>query len=285
MKQLLLISLGISSAFLGGNVVMAQETEDFDTLFNQCFNTPGEAGIEICDRALEIDAENRTLWTNRGVKFKNMGNAEEALESFDRAIAVDEDYSLAHYNRCAVLLNQLQQYEAAIAACDRALAGDDAWGDQSNSTWAWNNQGVALNRLGRHDEALEAYDRALEIDPSYAKAWSNRATALIDLERYEEAVEDSDRALELDPDYPQAWDNRGWALHNLERYEDALESYDRALEANPDHANAWNNKGVTLFTLERYEDALAAFEQAIAIEPDHPLAGPNIDIARQQLSQ
>jgi len=37
--------------------------------------------------------------------------------------------------------------------------------------------------------------------------------------------------------------------------------------------------------LERYEDALAAFEEAIAIDPDHPLAGPNIDIARQQLSQ
>ena len=41
----------------------------------------------------------------------------------------------------------------------------------------YNNKGNALKELERYEEAIAAYDKALEIDPNYKKACENKETA------------------------------------------------------------------------------------------------------------
>ena len=57
---------------------------------------------------------------NRGVTLKALKRFEEALASYDRALAVRPDYAEAFSNR-GNTLQELKRFEEALASFDRAL--------------------------------------------------------------------------------------------------------------------------------------------------------------------
>ena len=58
---------------------------------------------------------------NRGVALHEMKRYDEALASYDRAIALKPDYANAHYNRGTVL-KSMHRYNEALASFDKAMA-------------------------------------------------------------------------------------------------------------------------------------------------------------------
>jgi len=80
--------------------------------------------------------------------------------------------AVAHYNR-ACELQGLQDYEAAIACYDDALALDPSLAA------AHSNRGAALTALNRCAEALISLDRAISLEPDYAEAHFSRAITLL----------------------------------------------------------------------------------------------------------
>lgn len=54
------------------------------------------------DRSLELDNTDPYTWNDRGVLLYQMGQCRAALESIDRAIGLDADYSPALANRQAL---------------------------------------------------------------------------------------------------------------------------------------------------------------------------------------
>jgi tetratricopeptide (TPR) repeat protein len=188
---------------------------------------------------------------------------DEALASYDRALALRPDHAEALCNRGATL-HALQRFDEALASYDRALALQP---DHAGAVLY--NRGNALKQLKRFDEALASYDRALALQPDHAEALCNRGIALHELKRFDEALASYDRALALRPDYAGALYNRGNALRQLKQLDEALASYDRALAARPDDADALNNRGNTLHELKRFDEALASYDRALALQPDH----------------
>ena len=85
---------------------------------------------------------------------------EEALASYDRAIALKPDIAEAHSNRGHVL-HDLKRYDEAFAAYHTALAFKPDWAE------AWLGRGHVLHRLKRHEEAASAYAQVLAIDSQY----------------------------------------------------------------------------------------------------------------------
>jgi tetratricopeptide (TPR) repeat protein len=165
----------------------------------------------------------------------NLGNAlfelkrhEEALASYDRAIAIQPDFAQALSNRGNALF-ELKRYEEALASYDRAIA------IQPDFAQALSNRGNALFELKRHEEALASYDRAIAIQPDFAQAHHGRATVL--------------------------------GTFELKRYEEALASYDRALAIRPDFAEAYHGRGTVLRTLGQIEEARHVLEKAVALAP------------------
>lgn len=156
------------------SVTIAQENEDYDRLLDLCYKGNGEEALAACDRALEIDSEESTTWTNRGVHLGNLGRYEEALSSHDRAIEFNPDYSLALANR-AFALSGLGRYEEALQSCQLALDKDGEWGEGTiaGAAVAWNNLGVAYYWLDRDEDALDAFEQAVSIDSNYSLAQEN----------------------------------------------------------------------------------------------------------------
>jgi len=178
---------------------------------------------------------------------------DEAVSSFDRAIALRADLAEAHANR-GNTLNVLKRFDEALASLDRALAL------RPNLIEAMVNRGNALNGLKRYDEALTVYDRALSLHPGHAGAHYNRGATLHEMLRYEDALASYDRALALQANYPEAWSNRGATLYEMMRHGEALASYDRAIALQPDFPEAhWNAASLRLLCGD-FRRGLAEYE-------------------------
>ncbi len=98
----------------------------------------------------------------------------------------------------------------------------------------WDKEGCSFCEKEQYEAAIAAFDKAIALDPGYCKSWNNRGNALCGLKRYAEALASYDRAVALQPDYHQAWFNRGLLLTEIMAYGNALESYERAIAIHPD---------------------------------------------------
>ena len=106
--------------------------------------------------------------------MSDLKRLDEALRSYDRALALKPDYVEALTNR-GVVLADLKRSDEALQSYDRALAL------KPDDVEALYNRGTTLNGLQRHDEALEYYDRALALKPEHAQAHWNRALCSLQL--------------------------------------------------------------------------------------------------------
>ena len=213
---------------------------------------------------------------NEGLNFARLGQYSEALDSFDKAIAIKPDYADAWNGRGYALLN-LGRHAEAVDSYDKGIAIklDYSWMHNPDDANAWNGRGYALLNLGRHAEAVHSYDKGLAINPNDVNAWNNHGYALLNLGQHAEAVDSFDKGLAINPDDANAWNGRGYALLNLGRHAEAVDSFDKGLAINPDDANAWSSRGYALNKLSRYSDAVASCDKAIAIDPNNPAVWVN----------
>jgi serine/threonine protein kinase/Flp pilus assembly protein TadD len=162
----------------------------------------------IVDKTVAMD------YFNKGLKFFERGQHEDAIASFDKALKIDPDESKAwHYRGLA--LSKVGRYADAIASYNKVLA------ISPEDFKAWTGLGIALGKMDRYDEAVRSYGRALKISPDESEAWTMRGNALIGLGRYDEAVESCDKAIRINPDDTDALHYRGIALDKIGRKADA----------------------------------------------------------------
>ncbi len=197
---------------------------------------------------------------DKGYSLTELGRAEEALEAYDRALALQPNYAWA-WARKGRTLRLLERYEDALGCFDRALELSPTYG------WAWNGRGIVQERLNRREEALESYRRASELKPGDVWPWYNQADILQSMGRYEEALPLLDRALSADPMHAHSWAKRGQIYRLMERYESAVKAYRVALKAQPDYGWARNGLGLALKALGRWQEALTAFRNAARDAP------------------
>lgn len=219
-----------------------------------------EEALASYDRAVALLPDNAEAFYNRGFVLCALNRSGEALASFERACSLAPQFAEA-WNNCGALLQQMKQSDRAMAHFDKALALKPDFAE------AWVGRGHVYSDLKRHEEALAAYDRAIAIQPGSHEAWLGRGSLLGELKRNDEALASFEKALALNPQVAQAWNNNGVLLHQVNQFGRAIASFDKALALRPDLAEAWIGRGNVCNDLKRYDEALAAYERALALDP------------------
>jgi protein O-GlcNAc transferase len=241
---------------------------DLQSLYRQAL-TAQRAGqlaeAERLYRQILTQANLPEALVNLGNVLAAQNRRDEALASFDKALAARPDLFEALFNRANLLL-ELKRAEEALKNYDRviALRPDFASG--------WNNRGTALRNLQRLDEALASFSRAAALSPAHINALTNMAIVLWDLGRLEKALAAADRALEIAPRSAEALYVKANILRDLKRPEEALAHYEQTLAANPAHQHALT--GLARMALE-----LCDWERVEALRPrmlDNAANGPSI---------
>src|SRR5688500_14492750 len=100
-------------------------------------------------------------WIEQGNDLLHDGEAEGAIEYFDKALAADPKNAQAWYSKgCA--LGELERHAEAANAyleCSRL---------EPERSMVWYNLGNALQSLEQFDEALNCFEIATQLDPQDA---------------------------------------------------------------------------------------------------------------------
>ena len=132
-----------------------------------------------------------------GVTLREQGKQEEAIEAYNKAIAIKSDDADA-YNNMGTALQDQHKLEEAIEAYNEALTLKPDYAE------AYYNMGNALKEQSKLEEAIEFYNKAIAVKPDYAESYYNMGTALQEQHKLEEAIEAYNKALTLKPDYEAA---------------------------------------------------------------------------------
>ncbi len=153
-----------------------------------------EEALEFFDRAARLRPGFATL-SNRGAALQMLNRPEDALASYDQALALEPFHAVLLYNRGRAL-QDLGRFEEALASYDAALAA------APNYAAALNNRGNVLRGLRRNQEALESYNRALALEPDNVETLYNRGNMRWQFfGDYAGAVRDLEKAAAINPGF------------------------------------------------------------------------------------
>lgn len=131
-------------------------------------------------------------YLERGKHLFNDRRFEDALKSFEQAIAADPALTRAHTAR-AHCLALFGRREEALAACDEVAAREP------NFPFAHISRGTALYHLGRVQEAQAAYEKAIALAPDEPLGYYNVACFFAWVDNEQQCRANLVRALQLDP--------------------------------------------------------------------------------------
>ena len=130
-----------------------------------------ETAIDFVERAVASNPNDPDTWGVRGWMYKYVGQYEEAILSFERAIRLGPLNPLNHTILAGIGLSliELRRFDEAVLFAKRALR------QNSSDGVAFRGLAAALAHLGRDAEAREAAAHLLEVDPGFTiTAWIAR---------------------------------------------------------------------------------------------------------------
>jgi predicted TPR repeat methyltransferase len=139
---------------------------------------------------------------------------EKAAECFEKAIQIDRDHAMYHYN-LGLAYKGLGRMDQAIACYREAVAKKEDFLE------ARNNLANALIEVAADDEAIQCFRELIEMFPQSSDGNYNLANLLCDMGHHDEAITHYRRTVELNPDYSPARENLGRALTDIGRVEEA----------------------------------------------------------------
>jgi tetratricopeptide (TPR) repeat protein len=227
---------------------------------------------------------------NLGNALRLLGEKEQALAHFRRAVEIDPTLAEGHSNLGQLLLEQ-KQLDEALPHCREALRLRPHFAeahsnlgnvlremnrlDEARRCYAealrldpaigmvCNNMAQALQEEGKLDEAGHWYRQALRREPRSARIPTNLASLLVEQDKQDEAVAWYAEALRLDPFYPEAHNGLGWLRHEQGDYDGAERLYREALRIAPDLAAAHCNLGTLREEMSDFAGAESCFREAL----------------------
>ncbi|MDD5618101.1 MAG: tetratricopeptide repeat protein [Candidatus Omnitrophica bacterium] len=170
--------------------------------------------------------KNALVYNNIGFGYSDIGQADKAIEFFNKATAAKPDYALAYYN-LGLSYASINNFKQAIPSYEKAIA--------IYNDFAQAYHDLAFIYLTRKDpgdikKAIVLYKKAIETYPDFAEAYNNLGVAYKELGNIGEAIPFYKKAIEINPKYTGAYYNLALAYKQKGESESANKYYDKAKE-------------------------------------------------------
>jgi serine/threonine protein kinase/tetratricopeptide (TPR) repeat protein len=226
--------------------VLTRLTKLLDIDMNEQARTVLSAGGTRTPGALEYYLQGRGYLQ----RYENAANVDAAITLFERSLALDPDYGLAH---AAVAEAAWRKYD---------LTKDAAWVERARVSGA----------------------NALRLSPTLAQVRVTLGMIAIGTGRYEEAVTELQAALTSDPSNIDAYRELGRAFDALNDPRQAEKTLLAAVERRPGDWAVYNVLGGFYVRQRRYPEAAAQFERVVALTPDNARGYSNLGSTYAQMA-
>jgi serine/threonine-protein kinase len=272
--------LRVTARLINGANGFVQWSESYKRTMDDVFEVQGEITRRVVER-FKLSVEELTLRSRRRVtdnpralhaylkgRFhwsrRYYGGLTAALECFQRAIAEDAGYVLAHTGLADAYsflgLYSIQKpsiaFALASAEAERALSIDANVAEVQTS--------LALIAFGRDwnlPEAAQRFARAVELDRDNVLARIYHAWVLVLLDDVAGALALARTAQEIDPISPLVNSGAGYTLFLARQYEAAVAECQKSLEVEPNFIAALYMKGMCLACMGELNEAIEVLER------------------------
>ncbi len=237
---------------------------------------------------------------NDGIRAIQGGDAESALELFEKAVELDPGLAAAHRTIAAILhgmgkpaeaiepLNRYLEFEelppefVAMAFDIFLAAGDPRVEDAKQQAIEAGmgmeiaagvfSQGVEAVRDSDDERAVELFTEAASLNPKLYQAYRNIGTIHFNNQNWEPALEALEKTLELDPRNTEAMRMRFFTYALQEQLEASIEAGKAWIAVDPTAGRQVQHQADQLFQQEVYGNAKLYDQSLIAWDDNHPRA-------------
>lgn len=196
--------------------------------------------LALWTHATACHPDDCAAFANLGTALIEVGRQNEAVESYQRALALSPYHVQARMNLGITLL-RLGRFDEAEAQLRRTVLDDPQAHD------AFDSLGVIFLRKGDLPQAIRHFQAAVNIKPT-ADAYHNLGIAQMQSGLTTQAIESFLKVTALDPSRVDSYFTLGIAVASQGRPQEAAEHYGRALSVDPNHLPSLNNLAWLLAT-------------------------------------
>lgn len=185
--------------------------------------------------------------------------AADALPYFQRAVAEDPNFAVAHLNLALTAPSAKEFFASmnkAASLAEKASDGERLWilGFQAGVN------GDPEKQRGLYTELANAY-------PEDERAQNILGGFYFGQQEWNKAIGQYEKAISINPEFSQPYNQLGYAYRFLGKYADAEKAFKRYIEVLPDDPNPYDSYAELLMKLGRYDESIKNYQKALTINP------------------
>ena len=185
--------------------------------------------------------------------------AQDSLQHFDKAIALDPDFAtaeLARANNSPTAKEFFEHLNKAVALADKASDGE--------KLFILANQAGANGDVPKQKDYL---DKLIAAYPNDERAQFTVGNYYFGQQDYSSAIEHYKKATELAPNYSPAYNILGYAYRQQDDYSNAEQAFKKYVELIPNDPNPYDSYGELLLKMGKFDDSIVQYRKALSIDP------------------
>lgn len=198
------------------------------------------------------------LWFQLAMAYENLTMYEKAIEAFDYAIAINDEFFKAYLYKANTLV-LMDEYDLAIEVYHEIIKLE---GDTPSAIINFYLAECYENN-NQSGHAIEYYEKCVAIDDTFEEAYYGMAYIYFQNEKYLEASVYIETALELDDqnaDYLHLLAN---IYFSMKQFEIAEKNFTKSLSIDPLNADAWIDYSELLLEYKMIDEAIVTLKKSL----------------------
>jgi tetratricopeptide (TPR) repeat protein len=185
--------------------------------------------------------------------------AQDSLQHFDKAIALDPEFAaaeLARANASPTAKDFFEHQKKALLLADKV--------SEPEKLLITANEAGANGDVTRQKEYL---DKLVAACPNDERAHFALGGYYFGQQDYASAIEQYKKATELSPNYSPAYNILGYALRQQDNFNEAEQAFKKYIELIPNDPNPYDSYAELLLKMGKFDDSIAQYRKALSIDP------------------
>jgi tetratricopeptide (TPR) repeat protein len=216
-NQVKLPAFALAAALMVLTWLQSARWKDELTLFGHSVNHYPEAAV---------------AWNNMGAILQRQQRFPEAIEMYEKAIAIRPKYTTALCN-VGISYGRTGDMEKAVIMLERSIASD------STHAESYGNLGNAYVMQGKRIEALRLFEKAVKLNPKYVESWFNLGIYYREDKNPVLAAQHFRKAIEFRPQFHEAWWSLSAVLFEMNDRKAAIDAARKAASYGNAQAAEW----------------------------------------------
>ena len=221
-----------------------------------------EKAIECYNEAIKINENYEYPWNGLGIVYKAQKDYEKAIQCYNEAIKINENYEYP-WNGLGIVYKKQKDYEKAIQCYNEAIKINE------NYEYPWNGLGIVYKKQKDYEKAIQCYNEAIKINENYEYPWNGLGNVYKEQKDYEKAIQCYNKSIKINENYEYPWNGLGNVYKEQKDYEKAIQCYNEAIKINENYESPWYGLGIIYKEQKDYEKAIQCYNESIKINENY----------------